>query len=81
MARRGASTAGYLVQILLKFGEVLAPTANAALAVHFCGVLVGPLHQAGYNLAGREMGGEEAGCGQRAPPRDPAAFEAARPSH
>eukprot|EP01052_Picozoa_sp_SAG31_P008880 SAG31_NODE_455_length_15433_cov_4.248728_15_plen_496_part_00 len=59
--RRGSSTAGYLLQILLKLGDIFAPTANLAFAVQFCNVFVGPLHQAGFNLSGREMGGEESG--------------------
>ena len=59
--RRYSSTAGYLLQIVLKIGEVLAPTANIAFGVMFLGVFVGPLHQAGFNLSNREMGGEEAG--------------------
>lgn len=59
--RRRSSSAGYVLQIALKFGEILAPTANVAFAVQFCGVFVGPLHQAGFNLSGREMGGEESG--------------------
>eukprot|EP01047_Picozoa_sp_COSAG01_P056900 COSAG01_NODE_6509_length_3627_cov_3.366393_2_plen_109_part_00 len=56
-----SSSAGFALQIVLKLGEVLAPTASLAFGVQFCGVLVGPLHAAGHSLATREMGGEEAG--------------------